>query len=194
MSCVEGSAAERAEERQRHVDAVELIDVVLAAAAGARAAHAVLRDTARRESASAGRGIPGRPAAALICVLDTPLLIVADSFSIIVAVAVTSTASVTPWMPSVASTVVSCPSWTSACRVTFCMPASTNVSVYLPVAARQAILAVDTGRRDARHGQHVRACFDGDARQHAAAAVGHFADDDSCLLCVGRQCRGYECE
>ena len=35
---------ERAEERQRHVDAVELIDVVLTAAARARAAHAVLRE------------------------------------------------------------------------------------------------------------------------------------------------------
>ena len=34
---------ERAEERQRHVDAVELVDVVLAAAAGARAAGLVLR-------------------------------------------------------------------------------------------------------------------------------------------------------
>ena len=43
MSCVEGSADERAEQRQRHVDAVELVDVVLAAAAGARSADGVLR-------------------------------------------------------------------------------------------------------------------------------------------------------
>ena len=54
---------------------------------------------------------------------------VAVSFSIKLAVAVTSTLSLTPWSPSVASTTVSCDNWTSAWRVTFCMPARTNVSV-----------------------------------------------------------------
>ena len=37
-----GLGRERAEQRQRHVDAVELVDVVLAAAAGARPARLVL--------------------------------------------------------------------------------------------------------------------------------------------------------
>ena len=65
----------------------------------------------------------------MICVFDNPLLMVAVSFSMRLAVAVTSTLSVTPWRPSVASTTVSCDSWTSAWRVTFCIPDSTNVSV-----------------------------------------------------------------
>ena len=66
---------------------------------------------------------------ALICSLDSPLLIDADSLSMSVADAVTVTFSETPWIPSSALTTVSVASWTCAFRVTVCIPDRVKVTV-----------------------------------------------------------------
>ncbi len=62
----------------------------------------------------------------------TPLLMVAAPGSTRLAVAVTVTVSLTPWMDRVALTKVSVDNCTCAVRVTVCMPDSVNVTVYVP--------------------------------------------------------------
>ena len=68
----------------------------------------------------------------MICEFDTPLLIVADSYSIERRRRRDLEVSVTPAMPSVASTAVSCSELDFRLARDVLMPASTNVSVYVP--------------------------------------------------------------
>ena len=82
-------------------------------------------------------------------------------------VAVTSTLSVTVWRPRVASTTVSWPSCTFACRVTVLHAGEHEGNRVVAGRQRQeTILAVDVGRRHARRRQHAGARFDGHAGQH----------------------------
>ena len=175
---------QRAEERQRHVDAVELVDVVLAAAAGARAARRVLRvlhagdqldqvavllaDRQRRDllvrEAALDRGRLlvderrlGRDGDRLGRRRRTPSVGVDHRV-----------------LPS---------SWTCALRVTVCMPDSVKVTrVVAGRQRRQPVLAVAAGHGDARAGQHVGARLDGDAGQHGAVGGRHLAADRAGLL------------
>ena len=90
-----GLGGERAEERQGHVDAVELVDVVLAAAAGARPAHGVLGVLhAGDELLQVAVLLADRQP--WIWSLDSALAIVADSLSTSDASAVTVTVSSIP--------------------------------------------------------------------------------------------------
>ena len=128
MSCDAGSDGERAEQRQRHVDAVELVDVVLAAAAGARAADRVLAELdGRNQLEQVAILLPDRHAADLLG--GDGVLRVAELAIDQAGRGRHFTASVTPPTPRVASTMVSAPSWTCAWRVTGCIPDRSKFSV-----------------------------------------------------------------